>query len=61
MNRWHRPRKDVKATKEMKGAPPPTPMPERTAAWPGVPGKKQSGNFPGGAKRVKGHAKSEGI
>jgi hypothetical protein len=61
MNRHHNPRKDVKASRDDKGAPPADSMPERTAAWPGVPGKTQPGDFPGGAKRVTGHAKSEGI
>jgi hypothetical protein len=61
MNRYHYPRKDVKASRDDKPGEAPAPMPERTAGWPGLPGKTQPTDRSQGIKRVKGHAKSEGI
>jgi hypothetical protein len=51
------------------GSPPPTgvrgPTPktlnEKTAAWPGLPGKSQPKNRSGGTKKIVQHPKSEGI
>ena len=36
-------------------------MPERTAAWPGLPGKKQPRSRDAGVRKLKIHAKSEGL
>jgi hypothetical protein len=55
--------------KQSKGKPPPTgqrgPTPgvgsEKTAAWPGVPGKTQPKDRSNGVKKVKGHVRKEGI
>lgn len=39
-----------------------SPDPEKTAAWPGLPGKAQPGTRDkSGTKKLKTHAKSEGI
>jgi hypothetical protein len=35
--------------------------PEKTAAWPGVPGKTQSKDRSNGVRKLKIHPKSEGI
>ena len=53
------------------GAPPPkrgpkeksfSPDPEKTASWPGLPGKAQSGTRDkSGTKKLKTRAKSEGV
>ena len=37
------------------------PFKEKTAAWPGVPGKTQPRSRSGGTKKVKQSVKSEGI
>jgi hypothetical protein len=37
------------------------PWKEKTAAWPGVPGKTQPRNRSGGTKKIKQAVKSEGI
>jgi hypothetical protein len=37
------------------------PFKEKTAAWPGVPGKTQPRDRSGGTKKVKQAVKSEGI
>jgi len=37
------------------------PMPERTARWPGLPGKTQPRDRGGGVKKCKCHPSSEGI
>jgi hypothetical protein len=36
-------------------------MPERTANWPGLPGKTQPGGRGGGVKKCKCYPSSEGI
>jgi len=36
-------------------------MPEKTAGWPGVPGKTQPKDRSGGTKKVKHYPVSEGI
>ena len=43
------------------GSSPKASMPEKTANWPGLPGKAQSKDRSGGVKKLKVHPKSEGI
>lgn len=50
-----------KSTRPKAGAKKGAAMPERTAAWPGLPGKKQPRDRSGGVKKVTTHAKSEGV
>lgn len=39
----------------------PESMPERTAAWPGLPGKSQPRERSGGTKKCRQSAKQEGL
>ena len=61
MNKFFHPMKSHSGSKKPPGKPPPEKMPEKTASWGGLPGKSQGRDFPGGAKKVKIHPKSEGI
>jgi hypothetical protein len=62
-NRRHRPRQffnDTATTENHRGSSS-APMPERTANWPGLPGKTQPGGRGGGVKKCKCYPSSEGI